>query len=438
MPLALKRACLSVLLPSFAYLALAKEPNEGPPVFFASDVLAPELRKGEHFEVSPIVHVVNFGYQIKLESDYGTYDVWGPELLKKRIKEIEAIAKLEEIGQTEAFTRSFSEALKHPLVNTWQVARRPISTVAGIPSGIGRYLQGKFYQVKRGSEKAISRVRKKNRYKAEEEKETDATMRKKVTQTTSKLSRRHLGFNTAKRAWARRLKVDPYSKNQELQTALERIAWASSVGSFAGDYAIPSSAALGYVGRAQEIVWAKSPSQIERRIHVSLRKMGVDKETINYFQEMDFYSLSEKISIILALDEMEDVEGKLEFLTLVLGVEGSEEAFLIVKMTAILEEYHRLVMPLSELSVKKGLAVGYTEEGIMILPLALDYLHWAPLIVDALISEELAEQSRELWITGRASSIAAHRLEKHGWFLQENCFELFLSKEMDTKNLARR
>ena len=65
------------------------------------------------------------------------------------------------------------------------------------------------------------------------------------------------------------------------------------------------------------------------------------------------------------------------------------------------------------------------DRGSIILPLALDYLHWSPDLTDSLLSEEMEGVSRQLWISGTASSIAKRQLAQRDWELQERCFEKF-------------
>ncbi len=151
MPLSWSKIKVALFCCIFAELSAAPEPVEGPPLIFSSDLVSEEMQSGERFQLAPVARVVNFGYEFQLQSDFGDFEVRGIDMLERRLREIVALEKLEEIGKTRAFTTSFSEALKNPLVRTWAVARKPITTVTRIPGGIFRYLQGKFYQVKRGS-----------------------------------------------------------------------------------------------------------------------------------------------------------------------------------------------------------------------------------------------------------------------------------------------
>ena len=88
------------------------EPVEGPPLVFSHDLVPQDLRGGERYQLGPIGHVVNFGYEFELYSDFGEYRVRGIDMLEKRVNEIHALERLEEISKTDAFAKSFSEALK--------------------------------------------------------------------------------------------------------------------------------------------------------------------------------------------------------------------------------------------------------------------------------------------------------------------------------------
>src|SRR5690606_2187574 len=95
------RILLAALLPA---LSVAEpEPIVGPSVFFASDLLPKELCAGERFRVDPIVEVQDFAYVFDIRSDYGDFRAIGAEAVAERVRELRAIARLEEISQTEAF-----------------------------------------------------------------------------------------------------------------------------------------------------------------------------------------------------------------------------------------------------------------------------------------------------------------------------------------------
>ncbi len=154
--------------------------------------------------------------------------------------------------------------------------------------------------------------------------------------------------------------------------------------------------------------------------------MGVDTSVLVQFDELDHYTLTEKTELVLTLEGI-DVSGRLDLIQLLLEVGTRDEAMLMVEIVAAIGNYHVLVKPIEKVAIRRGLAVCYDEEGTMMLPLALDYLHWSPEISDALISSDLNEESRSLWISGSASAIAKRRLASHNWKLEERCFDTFAS-----------
>ncbi len=172
------------------------------------------------------------------------------------------------------------------------------------------------------------------------------------------------------------------------------------------------------------MVWSKSATELERINFLALKKMGVDNSALIMFNELDHYTLSEKTLMVLALQSLE-VEGRLLLIQMLLEVEDRDEAMLMVRLVAVFGSHHRLVSPIEKLEIRNGLAVGYTNDGSLVLPLVLDYLHWAPEITDVILSDEFEAEDRTLWIGGEASAIAKSRLAVYDWKLEENFFETF-------------
>lgn len=390
------------------------EPVEGPPIFLARELLPENLLRTDFYSVSQMVEVTGFAYEFSVESVYGNYRVTGKGELLKLLHELEVIGQLAEISQSEAFASSLSTSFTDPVATTVGVARRPIASVTGLPTGIARYLGGKLYQVRRGSDKAVSKIRS---FKAKgEEVEADSPKEKgQLRASTSKLSRKHLGHDSAKRKWARRLEVDPYSDNLRLQEALGRIAWASSLGQFAGDFAVPSSEVFSYAGKAQELVWDRPAHQLEREIVGNLKKCKVDKYIVEAFRDSSAYSLTEKTQLSLAFLRLKE-SGAVPFLVeFALEAKTKEDAFLFLRTMGVFVQYQEEVSEIVDIQEKRGLLVASSKNGYEIYPLAVDYLHWTPLVYEALLSEELKSDKREVWVSGTVSPIAKLRLRHHGW-----------------------
>ena len=82
---------LALWLPA---LSAEMEPDEGPPLVFSHHLVPEDLRGGERYQLGPIGHVVNFGYEFELYSDFGEYRVRGIDMLEKQVNEIHALEKV--------------------------------------------------------------------------------------------------------------------------------------------------------------------------------------------------------------------------------------------------------------------------------------------------------------------------------------------------------
>lgn len=391
------------------------EPNEGAPVLFAREIVPGLDLRNEAYSISPIVDIRGLSYTFRVESIYGSYRVRGVEQLHSLLHELEVIRKLAEVSQSEAFASSLSSSLATPVVTTFGVAKRPVASVTGLPGGVVRYLGGKLYQVRRGSGKALDTYRD---YRSKDEEpllDEEPKKKKKWGRSAGKLSRKHLGHESAKRKWARQLGVDPYSKNEVLQDALGRIAWASTLGGFAGDFAVPSSEVFSYAGKARELVWDRPAHQLEREIVDILKDCELEKELIYSFRDTPIYSLTEKMELCLGLKALRS-SGDVGFLVdFALRAENDEDADLMIRTLGILVSYSQEVAGIDSIGERRGMLYACSNRGYEIYPLAVDYLHWTPLVYEALLSEELYSDKREIWVSGQVSEIAKLQLRKHGW-----------------------
>jgi hypothetical protein len=66
------------------------------PELKASEILKPELLKGPHFVVRDPVPTGSGMNQFTIDSDFGVFEADGNEMLLQRLKEIDAIARLQE------------------------------------------------------------------------------------------------------------------------------------------------------------------------------------------------------------------------------------------------------------------------------------------------------------------------------------------------------
>ena len=249
---------------TFQCLAQTHEPFEvrrAEPVFEelpelkASEILKPELLKGPHFVVRDPVPTGSGMNQFTIDSDFGVFEADGNEMLLQRLKEIDAIARLQEVSRTDEFKKSLVAAAKSPLNSARNIARDPAQAISNVPKGVMKFLGRAKETVenvgKGGSDDAGGGSRMK-----------DA-----------------IGYSDKKRKIALQMGIDPYSTNTVLQKQLDDVAWASWAGGFTFSVATfpisgPMGAALTVTNlnsTVEELLREKSPSELEQIALPSVR-----------------------------------------------------------------------------------------------------------------------------------------------------------------------
>ena len=181
---------------------------EEPPELKASEILKPELLKGPHYVVRDPVPTASGMNQFTIDSDFGVFEADGNEMLLQRLKEIDAIARLQEVSRTDEFKKSLVAAAQSPLNSAKNIARDPAQAISNVPKGIMKFLG--------------------------HAKETVENVEKGGNDDAGEGSRMKdaLGYSDKKRKIALQMGIDPYSTNTVLQKELEDVAWASWAGGF--------------------------------------------------------------------------------------------------------------------------------------------------------------------------------------------------------------
>jgi len=227
---------------------------EDAPVRSAAELLPPTLLADLHYRIEPQVVGAGFANTYRIRSDYGDFEVRGDRMLRTRIREIEALAALDEMSKTEAFGKAAGNALKSPFVATWKLITSPVDTIIGVPIGAwDAIVQGS--QLARGQRSELE----------------DSGVLALI------------GFEAKKRQIAHELGVDPYSSNKALQKQLNRFAWAAYLGGLPylfvpfvddGDFQKTSAEPS---DRLAEVLRVYSPEDLRRLNQIELAVMGIPK-----------------------------------------------------------------------------------------------------------------------------------------------------------------
>src|SRR4026207_2382952 len=109
LPLGATRPCLAQPPEPFE-VRRAEIVFEELPELKASEILKPEWLKGPHYVVSDPVPTASGMNQFTIDSDFGVFEADGNELLLQRLKEIDAIARLQDVSRTDEFKTSLVAA----------------------------------------------------------------------------------------------------------------------------------------------------------------------------------------------------------------------------------------------------------------------------------------------------------------------------------------
>lgn len=386
---------------------------EVPPTLRASELLPPEILAGPHHRVAEEVRSDGFVHLYTLSSDYGEFQVAGDDLLRERVKEIWALAVLDEMSASREFASAAARGLQSPFVATWNLIRHPVDTVSGIPSGA-------WEAIRRTSDLARS-----ERGPLEES-----------------AFREFIGFESRKRELAYQLGVDPYSSNKALQTRLNRFAWVSYAGGFpfmlvpfqGGDSdAEESPPAEPPATRLGELLRDYSPEDLRRLNRIELAVIGVPEPLALEFLEHPWFSPRHETVFVESLTAVE--AGSSSACVEVALSAGSEfDALFYQRAVELLRAYHERRAPITRCvaigSAQPGRFVlgGVSEDGTLVIPELVDHLVWTR--PAAALADELAlgmpsdpeVRRRELLLSGTLSGRARAELEARGIGVTANAF----------------
>ena len=209
---------LFVILLFGTALRAAAQRYESSPVLKASQILPRELVSGLNYRVEE--RVINDGYQnhYKIYSKFGEFSVVSTAKLWKRIREINAIAVMDQVKVGKEFLDSFKEGGLKTLSGAKDLITKPVRTVFGTIAGVGKVFKS-----------AGQNLFGSKRSKAEESRLKDV-----------------IGFSKVKRDYAHQFSVDVYSRNRALQDRLDDITWAGYAGGLSMSAAMmPISGGIG-------------------------------------------------------------------------------------------------------------------------------------------------------------------------------------------------
>jgi len=401
-----RSACRIALLASLCLLAVAVVPapaassdTERPPVFTASAILPRSVLSGPSHTVDPMVR--NDGYMdiYILHSPKGDLRVESTALLYTRIHELQAAAAMDKVNTGAEFAKSVATSGVNTVKGAVNLVIHPIDTLSGAVSGVG---------------KAFARA--------------DASMQDRRPPDEAGGGANLIGYNRAKREYAKQFGVDPYSRNRILQASLKRLAGAGTAGGLTGTVAkvaIPGGVGLA-VGAASgtnalnEIDVSTPPEDLFARNRARMEAMGVTTDVAVLFNENPHFTPTGQTRLVAALDRMAGVRDRAAFINFCVLTDDDDVARFRERMAILYANLNATTDRLERFVPVGKLLAARTAAGGFLVAFPLDYLAWTPTMASlARILGSAATDSRasakKLVVTGEISPMAAAKLRQAGW-----------------------
>ncbi|MCH9006273.1 MAG: hypothetical protein IH838_13435 [Proteobacteria bacterium] len=388
----------------------------------AVDVLPAELIKGEHHEVDAVVRSDGYLNYYTIKSDYGKFEAVSTAILRRRIGEINALAELEDLSQTEVFIKAAADAGVGQLKALKQFATNPIDTVVGIPSGIGRM----FKRFGRQAGDAVEATKEFVASDDEDAADDEGGDGESTSDKAMGLTESFFGVSGAERAWSQKLGTDPYSTNEVLKAAIKEVAWAERLGRFGmGFSGVPEIPGADIIGEVNDAVWSKDPYELQDLNRARLIATGADEALIEEYLEHPNLSPSQQTLLTAAIAEIDGASGRDGILRQALNAESADEANFLIRSVTMLAWYHINQVPVTEVTTLAAIPTGFTADGTATLLFAIDHIYWTETIAEvagnrAAPSPGHPNGVREIWLLGSASDRTRDELDKLGFEVHEN------------------
>jgi hypothetical protein len=387
----------------FASGPVSEQFQKTPVVLQAWDVLPRDVIQGPNYVVRATVTSDGFINTYDLDTNYGPLRVESTALLMKRIDELRALARIEQLRKTEVYLSAVRQAARAPIRTAEGLLQNPEGTVSDVASGIGRFFSNVGNTVTSGG------------------------------RSGGNVLNSALGQAAHKRQYAAEFGVDPYTSYEPLQKALNDLAWTAAAGGLtvkASMMAIPGGAgiALGATGSADSLTARlrdKTPAEVAVINRNILAGMGVSEGSIEAFMQNTSYDPYEQTLLVGALENMPAVKDRRIYIdTAAAAFEEPLTVFLRVR-AQLISLYNGKTRSVHRFVDADGTPVLQTDDGRIIAIFPLDYVAWTPgfarkaHVVGEALKQMPGISGKEFWVTGTLDPVTRKALESKGWKVQE-------------------
>jgi len=398
-----------VPIPTDAERRAAEEAGyELPEVASARALLPLDVVEGPYHSVQDPVYTDHSLHVYTIVSEYGTFEARGDDMLHVRIREIEALAALDDMHRSQEFASAAGRALASPFVATWNVITNPVDTILGVPKGAWEKIKSTG-ELARGDRGELE----------------DSAFKELI------------GFERKKRQIAGELGVDPYTSNKALQRKLNQFAWAAYAGGLpsmfvpfqkTGEDDAEEPAPATEEDRLQRILKRYSPEDLDRLNRIELAVMGTPRPLGDEFIHHPWYSPRHETALVENLAALDLTENRAAFIEAAVTAQSEEDAYSYQRTAELMRRYSDNVARFDRVIAVNGAVAAVTSDGTLVIPLAADHAVWTPETQEYVDRVTAASSDREirgrkLVTSGTLSPLARSKIEGQGVEIIEKAFD---------------
>jgi hypothetical protein len=355
-------------------------------------------------------------YQVfEIVSDFGNIEAEGRTVLRTRVREVGALARLSEVSKGEIFAKAAGGAVLNVGKGVASVVKDPEGTAKGIGGGLKRFGVNLGRKAKRTADSVTHDDKKAG--------ESGESTGDKALDAAGGAANSVFGVNGAARKWAQKLGVDPYTTNPVLHKALVDVGKIDTAGSIATKIVLPVPVLVSSTATIGGLVWSKDPEELRKINEARLAEVGVSKAGASRYFVNGNYTLTMQTRLIAALHEVK-VKGCADYVDTAADADDEREALFFVESAEWLAGMNKAEPVSALLSDSRAIVAKVGTRAVALLP--VDWVRWTEEIqrvtseFAARAKPELGATALEMRITGTATEAAKARLRSEGWTVKEH------------------
>jgi hypothetical protein len=379
-----------------------------------AELVPPALLKGPLHTVAEPVRIQGHLGTFVIETKFGKFTVQGASGLATRVNELKAIEELQKVQQQSAFTDALGKSAAGMAKFAVATVDDPGKTVETVGKGVNTVLGRVGYAAKSGAsyvgDKAID----------------TATGAKPVSQAAPagdappSFTGDPFGYNKARREWAKKLNIDPYTSNPVLRPLLDKAASASFAGNFAvglvgGAVLAPIQYAYSFDETVRDSIWNKAPVDLEKENSAQLLALGVSERATRDLTRNKWFTPTLQTALVARLVALGKLPGIEQVVTTAAATQGEARVRFLLESLGLLAASHAKDAKLTAVRMSNLVPVGTTADGRVVAAVAVDYATWDKDAQGFTQRKEVAAKGRTLLVAGKVSPEAKKGLEKAGW-----------------------